>query len=124
MMKSLVGKLRKMAADRSLPIGEAWNALDEAAAALEQAQARLRTGPVRDVRGKRATFNGWAGKAGSWWFWERGNRELLVFRERGRRVEWEEDDWPPVRVRVTIEALPRRSSASVGRRTRRKGRRT
>jgi hypothetical protein len=33
-VNALVGKLRRMAEDKALPIGEAWNALDEAADAL------------------------------------------------------------------------------------------
>lgn len=40
-MNALVGKLRRMAEDKALPIGDAWNALDEAADALEQAQALI-----------------------------------------------------------------------------------
>ena len=40
-MNALVGKLRRMAEDKALPIGEAWNALDEAADALEEAQAAV-----------------------------------------------------------------------------------
>ena len=40
-VNALVGKLRRMAEDTALPIGEAWNALEEAADALEEAQACL-----------------------------------------------------------------------------------
>jgi len=53
------------------------------------------------------TFKGWAGKSGMWWFnKDKESRELMVFRTRGKRVEWDDDDWPPVRVKVTIETLP------------------
>lgn len=37
-----------MAEDKALPIGEAWNALDEAADALEEAQACLRDAIAQD----------------------------------------------------------------------------
>lgn len=37
-MNALVNKLRRLAKDKALPIGEAWNALDEAADAMEAAE--------------------------------------------------------------------------------------
>ena len=38
-MSDLVSRLRDMAENKALPIGEAWNALDEAADALEALEA-------------------------------------------------------------------------------------
>lgn len=35
-MNALVGRLRRMSEDKALPIGEAWNALDEAADRIEE----------------------------------------------------------------------------------------
>ena len=48
-MNALVDKLRRMAEDKALPIGEAWNALDEAADALEEAHACLESFCQRDA---------------------------------------------------------------------------
>ncbi len=58
------------------------------------------------------TFTGWAGKSGLW-YWNKDNeqRELMVFRSRGHSVEWDKDDWPPVRVKVTIESKPAKKEA-------------
>ena len=61
------------------------------------------------------SFKGWAGKSGLW-FWNRDSeqREVMVFNTRGTRSEWDVDDWPPVRVKVTIENLHKPNTKLTG----------
>lgn len=53
-MSELVERLRRMAENCALPIGAAWNALDAAADALEEAQACLREAIVQETSWRRS----------------------------------------------------------------------
>ncbi len=57
---------------------------------------------------RKRVFKGWAGKSGEWH--DKGDFirvGLMVYRTKGCREEWPPEDWPPVPVRVTIEAVQR-----------------
>jgi hypothetical protein len=51
---------------------------------------------------KKTIIKGWIGKSVSRVNWT--DDDLLnIYRTKGRKFDWHQDDWPPIKVTITIE---------------------
>jgi hypothetical protein len=55
---------------------------------------------------RKRVFKGWAGRSGDWIHTNGcGKIDVEAWHTKGTLSEWGPEDWPPVRVRVTVEVV-------------------
>ena len=52
---------------------------------------------------KKIEFTAWIGKTWKVPTWYTGSNLRTIWLMRGIKSDWDEDDWPPVKVKITIE---------------------